>query len=61
MMPWIADSSILIDRFDARSHLDSVSSVVKSQIETQEALLEDRQLNYERFRVLVFNAFLGKS
>ena len=56
----------MIDRFDVRAHLDEIqeqpsnSDSEEEKEEDNSALCwEDRQLNYERFRILVQNNFLG--
>jgi arginine/serine-rich splicing factor 16 len=59
-MPWHGE---LIDRFDARAHLDYIPPPPKKQeeIKTDKISKEDFQLNYERFRTLAVNDFLGVS
>lgn len=57
MMPWQGQQDILIDRFDVRAHLDYIPSVKKE--EEQELTQEERQLNYERYRIIAQNSFLG--
>lgn len=61
LIPWQAQSDNLIDRFDVRTHLETVPKYVKDESADQEESLEERQLNYERYRVLVQNEFLGIS
>ncbi|XP_072401657.1 uncharacterized protein [Diabrotica undecimpunctata] len=57
MMSWQGDSDNLIDRFDVRAHLDDLPKLQKS---TEEKLTqEERNLNYERYRVIAQNSFLG--
>nr|XP_023016015.1 CLK4-associating serine/arginine rich protein [Leptinotarsa decemlineata] len=57
MMPWQGQSDILIDRFDVRAHLDYISPVGKQ--DEEELTQEDRQINYERYRIIAQNSFLG--
>ncbi|KAL5105250.1 CLK4-associating serine/arginine rich protein [Taenia crassiceps] len=60
MMPWTADSSILIDRFDARANLETYSSTKPTEIKLSiEEKIEERLCNYERYRCLAHNDFLG--
>ncbi|KAJ8919513.1 hypothetical protein NQ315_002134 [Exocentrus adspersus] len=59
MMPWQGQSDNLIDRFDVRAHLDYIPAVKKEQ-ET-DLSQEERQLNYERYRIIAQNSFLGIS
>jgi arginine/serine-rich splicing factor 16 len=58
---WRGDDNTLIDRFDARSHLDFlVEYNDPSGEEPPEALdNEERMLNYERYRTLVQNEAVG--
>jgi splicing factor, arginine/serine-rich 16 len=58
---WRGDDNTLIDRFDARSHLDFlVEYNDPSGEEPLEALdNEERMLNYERYRTLVQNEAVG--
>lgn len=58
-MPWQGDSENLIDRFDVRAHLDFIPAVKKE--EEQELSQEERQLNYERYRIIAQNSFLSLS
>ncbi|XP_064484050.1 CLK4-associating serine/arginine rich protein-like isoform X2 [Ornithodoros turicata] len=64
MMPWQGHREIMIDRFDVRAHLDIIPDC-KAQAEptvmTEEQREEERQTNYERYRTLVQNDFLGVS
>lgn len=55
-MPWQGQSDNLIDRFDVRAHLDFIP-VIKKQ-EEEELSHEERQLNYERYRIIAQNSFL---
>ncbi|VEN34376.1 unnamed protein product, partial [Callosobruchus maculatus] len=57
MMPWQGNSDTLIDRFDGRAHLDYIPPVKKE--EETELSQEERQLNYERYRIIAQNSFLG--
>lgn len=61
-MKWQGQSDNLIDRFDVRAHLDYIPPVkpVKDEKEP-EATSEERLINYERFRILAQNEFLGVS
>lgn len=56
-MPWQGNQEILIDRFDARAHLDFIREIKKDD-EDETLSYEERQLNYERYRILVQNEFL---
>lgn len=47
----------MIDRFDARAHLDFIREP-KKEDEDEMVSYEERQLNYERYRILVQNEFL---
>lgn len=57
MMPWQGNEEIMIDRFDARAHLDFIREP-KTDDEDEIFSNEERQLNYERYRILVQNEFL---
>ncbi|KAL0266894.1 UNVERIFIED_CONTAM: hypothetical protein PYX00_009319 [Menopon gallinae] len=59
MMPWQGHPDILIDRFDVRAHLDSVVEIPLARKEEEELNYEERTMNYERYRILVQNEFLG--
>lgn len=59
MMPWQGQQDNLIDRFDVRAHLDYIP-IVKKEDES-ELSQEERQLNYERYRIIAQNSFLGIS
>ncbi|KAG6441004.1 hypothetical protein O3G_MSEX001599 [Manduca sexta] len=61
MMPWQGDSSNMIDRFDVRAHLDFIPEVKNPDIPPEELSPEERQCNYERYRILAQNVFLGIS
>lgn len=62
-MPWQNQKDNLIDRFDVRAHLDYIPPPNAKKEETQEEKIteQDRQLNYESYRVLAQNEFLGVS
>uniref|UniRef100_A0AAG5D0N6 Suppressor of white apricot N-terminal domain-containing protein n=1 Tax=Anopheles atroparvus TaxID=41427 RepID=A0AAG5D0N6_ANOAO len=62
MMPWQGQKENLIDRFDVRAHLDYIPPVPRTdpeQAEQQEEDVDERAMNYERYRVLAQNEFLG--
>ncbi|XP_023034084.1 CLK4-associating serine/arginine rich protein isoform X2 [Drosophila willistoni] len=65
IVPWQGQQDNLIDRFDVRAHLDYIPPVVKGSGgdgETDlELTVEERQLNYERYRILAQNDFLNVS
>lgn len=56
-MPWQGNEEIMIDRFDARAHLDFIRELKKDN-EDEILSYDERQLNYERYRILVQNEFL---
>ena len=59
-MKWQGQSDNLIDRFDVRAHLDYIPPTKPSKDEEPEVIsAEERQINYERFRILAQNEFLG--
>ena len=58
-MPWQGQKDNLIDRFDVRAHLDFIPPVVKLENQDEDLSVEERQINYERYRVLAQNEFLG--
>uniref|UniRef100_A0A182LS26 Suppressor of white apricot N-terminal domain-containing protein n=1 Tax=Anopheles culicifacies TaxID=139723 RepID=A0A182LS26_9DIPT len=61
-MPWQGQKDNLIDRFDVRAHLDYIPPVPRTNADQQEQLeddAEERAMNYERYRVLAQNEFLG--
>lgn len=58
MMPWNNQKDCLIDRFDVRATLEIIPPVQKQETEP-ELTSEERQLNYERYRILAQNEFLG--
>ncbi|ETN58753.1 hypothetical protein AND_009657 [Anopheles darlingi] len=65
MMPWQGQRDNLIDRFDVRAHLDYIAPAPRqpeSETGSELVVVEDadeRSMNYERFRVLAQNEFLG--
>ncbi|XP_039293217.1 CLK4-associating serine/arginine rich protein [Nilaparvata lugens] len=59
MMPWQGNRDIMIDRFDVRAHLDYIPDVRHDDDSGDGASMEDRLINYERYRILVQNDFLG--
>lgn len=64
MMPWQGQKDNLIDRFDVRAHLDYIPTLtVKPDQPVEDDVLdmEERSMNYERYRVLAQNEFLGIS
>lgn len=56
-MPWQGQPDNLIDRFDVRAHLDFIPSIPKQ--DEEDLTTEERQLNYERYRIIAQNSFLG--
>lgn len=62
-MPWQGQKDNIIDRFDARAHLDFIPPpVANANVDDETALgNEERHANYERFRILAHNEFLGIS
>lgn len=59
MMPWQGHPDILIDRFDVRAHLDTIIENPSAKNEEEILNYEERTMNYERYRILVQNEFLG--
>lgn len=60
MMPWRGDADSMIDRFDVRAHLDALPPTsITSPKMTAEEDWEERQANYERYRILIQNDFLA--
>lgn len=55
-MPWQGQADNLIDRFDVRAHLDYIPPVKKE--DEEELSFEERQINYERYRIIAQNSFL---
>lgn len=59
-MPWRGDADSMIDRFDVRAHLDTLPPPSNTSPKlTAEEDWEERQANYERYRILIQNDFLG--
>lgn len=58
-MPWQGHPDTIIDRFDVRAHLDYIPPIAK-RAEPEELNAEERQCNYESYRILAQNDFLGK-
>ena len=64
MMPRAGDSKILIDRFDGRANLDMIpeySSKADEQVLSVEENRELRNINYERYKILIQNQYLSLS
>lgn len=60
-MPWQGQLDNLIDRFDGRAYLDiDRIPVVPKVKEMEEISADERHSNYERYRILSQNDFLGK-
>jgi arginine/serine-rich splicing factor 16 len=53
MMPWQGDKSVMIDRFDARAHLDYIPEPLFTPSGKSTNVSEEKKLNYERYRTLV--------
>lgn len=58
-MPWQGNASVMIDRFDVRAHLDYIPEVHQNKTPEGDLSYEERQINYERYRILVQNEFFG--
>lgn len=58
-MPWQGNSAVMIDRFDVRAHLDYIPDVNLQNREPENLSYEERQINYERYRILVQNDFFN--
>lgn len=59
-MPWQGRPDVLIDRFDVRAHLDYIpENPTQTETTNEELSREDRLANYERYRIIVQNDFLG--
>lgn len=56
-MPWQGNTDVMIDRFDVRAHLDIIPEVVED--DDNQMSYDERQINYERYRILVQNEFFG--
>lgn len=62
MMPWQGQMDNLIDRFDGRAYLDiDRIPVVPKTKEAEDISADERHCNYERYRILAQNDFLGIS
>ncbi|CAH1390241.1 unnamed protein product [Nezara viridula] len=59
MMSWQGAQDVMIDRFDVRAHLDYIQEYRGSSEE--KLSYDERLINYERYRILVQNDFLGVS
>ncbi|KAK2707176.1 hypothetical protein QYM36_015007 [Artemia franciscana] len=61
MMPWQGRTDCMIDRFDSRAHLDIIKEYKPPQKEVDAESLswQERQTNYERYRIVIQNDFLG--
>lgn len=60
-MPWQGQPDNLIDRFDGRAYLDiDRIPVVPKVKEIEEISTDERHCNYERYRILAQNDFLGR-
>jgi arginine/serine-rich splicing factor 16 len=57
-MPWQGNEDNLIDRFDVRAHLDWIPEGNANDIDVP-LTSEERHINYERYRIIVQNEFLG--
>ena len=65
-MPWQGDSSVTIDRFDGRAHLDFIAEfkpAADAAANDEDVIAglsskERREVMYERYRILVQNDFL---
>lgn len=60
-MPWQGNTSNLIDRFDVRAHLDYIPEIEVADVPLDELSQEERHCNYESYRILAQNQFLGVS
>ena len=59
-MPWRGDRDSMIDRFDVRAHLDDIPAITSNgEDAAEEEVWEERQCNYERYRIIIQNDFLG--
>lgn len=58
-MPWQGDHENMIDRFDVRAHLDYIPEIITPELNADELSLEERNFNYERYRILAQNMFLA--
>lgn len=61
-MPWQGQTDNIIDRFDGRAHLDYIPILPNIPTdENEEYSVDERQCNYESYRILAQNDFLGIS
>lgn len=60
-MPWQGNTDVMIDRFDVRAHLDMIPEVPPSNKIHDDLSYEERQINYERYRILVQNDFFSST
>lgn len=60
-MPWQGNASIMIDRFDVRAHLDYIPDISTNTKTENDLSYEERQINYERYRILVQNDFFNSN
>ncbi|XP_055904207.1 CLK4-associating serine/arginine rich protein [Eupeodes corollae] len=58
IVPWQGQQDNLIDRFDVRAHLDHIPVAAKTTT-CEEIGSDERQCNYERYRILAQNDFLN--
>lgn len=58
-MPWQGNTDIMIDRFDVRAHLDYILDIQTNNKVHNDLSYEERQINYERYRILVQNDFFN--
>lgn len=58
-MPWQGNTDVMIDRFDVRAHLDIIPEVRTAETPNEDLSYEERQINYERYRILVQNDFFS--
>lgn len=58
-MSWQGNHDIMVDRFDVRAHLDYIPEIKSKPDEDEELNQEERLINYERYRILAQNDFLG--
>uniref|UniRef100_A0A1L8DGF9 Putative swap mrna splicing regulator n=1 Tax=Nyssomyia neivai TaxID=330878 RepID=A0A1L8DGF9_9DIPT len=61
MMPWQGHQDIVIDRFDGRAHLDYIPLQAQRADDIDDVSADERLANYERYRILAQNDFLGIS
>lgn len=60
IVPWQGQQDNLIDRFDVRAHLDYIPAIPKvNEADSSELSVDERQCNYERYRILAQNDFLN--